>query len=42
MHTINNVFKWSLYFSSITASIVLGGLFALWLMIEVLTLLIQL
>lgn len=41
MHTVNNIFKWSFYLSGISAFIVLGSIFAFWLMIEVLTFLIQ-
>lgn len=36
MHVINNVFKWSLYASAVTAFILVGGIVFMFLMIEVL------
>lgn len=39
MHTANNVLKWSAFISGMTSLMVLGGIFSIWLMIEVLVLL---
>ena len=42
MHTMNSMLKWSLAISGVTVIAVLGGMFALWLLIEVLALLVGL
>lgn len=40
MHTVNNVLKWSCVVSGMTVLTILGGIFALWLLIEMLVVLI--
>lgn len=42
MQTMNSMLKWSLAISGVTAIAVPGGMFALWLLIEVLALLVGL
>ncbi len=41
MHTVNNVFKWSCYISGVTGLLILSGVLAIWFLIEVLVLLIE-
>lgn len=40
MHTVNNVIKWSFAISGMTVLTLLGTIFAIWLLIEMLVVLI--
>jgi len=40
MQTVNNVFKWSFYLSSMTGMMILGSIFASWFVIEMLVVLV--
>ena len=40
MHTVNNVFKWSFFISGMTVLMLAGGVFSIWLLIEMLALLV--
>ena len=41
MQTLNNVFKWSFYISSMTGLTILAGIAASWLAIELLVVLVD-
>ena len=41
MQTVNNVFKWSFYLSGMTGLVILAGIFASWLSIEMLVVLVD-
>ena len=41
MQTVNNVIKWSFVFSSMSGLMILTGVFAIWLAIEMLVVLID-
>lgn len=40
MQTVNNVLKWSLVLSGMTGLLLVGGIFATWLLIEMLAVLV--
>jgi len=40
MQAVNNLFKWSFYISSATGLMIFGAIFASWLIVEILVILV--